>query len=190
VLARQTAKPPADEFKIALDNRAFEIQLFWQRSNYFLVLMTALGIGTFSIKSVSFSPLVAMFAVICSALWFKTNLGSKFWQEFWEAEVAMLAKGARVKAFEKTTSEAIDQVRVSLSAGSQPADSSILRRWVYDQVIRKPSVTYHMILLSLSATIVWAIVFIALLWRAWGVYRDSFLSIVKWWTDYLCAVAI
>lgn len=54
------------ELQIALENRAFEIQLFWQRSNYFLVLMTALGIGVFSIKDELFSFLIAVFASLTS----------------------------------------------------------------------------------------------------------------------------
>ena len=37
-------------FKIALETRNFEILLYWQRSNYFLVLNTALAVGFFSVN--------------------------------------------------------------------------------------------------------------------------------------------
>ena len=154
-----------DELKIALDNRAFEIQMFWQRSNYFLVLMTALGIGTFSVRDVLFSPLVALFATGCSFLWFKTNLGSKFWQESWEAEVSLLAKESKVRSFEKPTNEVIAQVEVALKGAHSEYKRSIFRRWIDGEVLKKPSVTYHMIILSLLASIIWAIVTIIFLWR-------------------------
>lgn len=152
----KSVKP--DELKIALDNRAFEIQLFWQRSNYFLVLMSALGIGTFSVKSTVFAPLVAMFATICSYFWFKTNLGSKFWQESWEAEVTLLAQEAGVRSFVKRTEEVVNQVETSLLGDGSKQKSSFIRKFVNKEIIKKPSVTYNMILLSLVATMIWAIV--------------------------------
>lgn len=79
-------KTEPSELQIALDNRAFEIQLFWQRSNYFMVLMTALGIGVFSINDLKYSLMISIFASITSWFWYKTNLGSKFWHESWEFE--------------------------------------------------------------------------------------------------------
>lgn len=156
-------KPVVDELKIALDNRAFEIQLFWQRSNYFLVLMTALGVGTFSVRDVWFSPIVATFTVVCSFLWFRTNLGSKFWQESWEVEVVLLAKEQKVRAFERPTQEVIEQVEASFRRSDE--HRAFLRRWVDRQIIKKPSVTYHMIKLSLTSTVVWAIVATTFWWR-------------------------
>lgn len=156
----KTPKPPADpsELKIALDNRAFEIQLFWQRSNYFLVLMTALGIGVFTVKDVWFSPVIAAFATAASWFWFRTNLGSKFWQASWEVEVTELSREQRVRSFEKGMEEVAAQVADSLGVGKPNDQRSRLRRWVDKQTVKKPSVTYNMILLSLFSTIVWAAV--------------------------------
>src|SRR5207248_3234570 len=37
-----------DAYKIALETRNLEINLFWQRSNYFLVLNTAIAVGFFA----------------------------------------------------------------------------------------------------------------------------------------------
>src|SRR3972149_10785499 len=37
-----------DAYKFAYDTRNFEISLFWQRSNYFLVLNTAIALAFFS----------------------------------------------------------------------------------------------------------------------------------------------
>lgn len=147
------------ELKIALDNRAFEIQLFWQRSNYFLVLMTALGIGTFTIKDVYLSPIIAAFAVICSIFWFRVATGSKFWQESWEIEVSELSKEYGVRSFEKTTDEVIAQVSKSLQTSHLGEKKSVLRQWVNSKTVEKHSVTYHMILLALCSVIVWIFVF-------------------------------
>ncbi|HEX8224260.1 MAG TPA: hypothetical protein VF605_10640 [Allosphingosinicella sp.] len=162
------------ELKIALDNRAFEIQLFWQRSNYFLVLMTALGIGTFTIKDQALSPVIALFATFCSYFWFRVNLGSKFWQESWEVEVMTLASELRIRSFERLLPEVKDQVARSLSQGQVLEKRSRLRRWVDGQTVRKHSVTYNMILLSLVSTIIWATVFLVFLGRLILAYREVF----------------
>jgi hypothetical protein len=161
-------QPDPSELKIALDNRAFEIQLFWQRSNYFLVLMTALGIGAFSVKDPMFSPAIALFATACSYFWFRTNLGSKFWQESWEVEVTELSRELGVRSFEKSTAQVREQVRKSLSDGRTSEKRSLLRIWVDRLTIRKYSVTYNMILLSFVSTMVWLFVAIVLIIRAFS----------------------
>lgn len=155
-------KADPSELKIALDNRAFEIQLFWQRSNYFLVLITALGIGTFSIKDALFAALASVFATISSFLWFRTNLGSRFWQESWEAEVELLAREEKIRSFERPASEIRDQVIRSLSASGK---RSFFRRWIDRQIVKKPSVTSQMIYLSLTSTAIWLTVAGIQIWR-------------------------
>ena len=158
------------ELKIALDNRAFEIQLFWQRSNYFLVLMTALGIATFTVDDILFSPLVALFATACSYFWFRTNLGSKFWQESWEVEVTALSKETGIRSFEKGVRDVKKQVEQSFAEGQTVDKRSWLRKWVDRQTVKKYSVTYNMILLSLFSTAVWFTVFLVFLIRLIGHY--------------------
>jgi hypothetical protein len=72
-----------DLYKIALDTRNMEIGLFWQRSNYFLVLNTAIAVGFF--KTTEKYQLLMSFVGFCVALlWFSVNLGSKYWQSRWE----------------------------------------------------------------------------------------------------------
>lgn len=159
----------ATELRIALENRAFEIQLFWQRSNYFLVLMTALGVATFSVKDMYFSPLVSMFATLASYFWFRTNLGSKFWQESWEVEVVSLAKEQKIRSFERPTNEVIEQVKNSL-LGNHGDGHSVFRKWIDRGIIKKYSVTYNMILLSMFATAVWTIVTVIFLDRLFNHY--------------------
>ncbi len=162
---KRKEKPDPSELKIALDNRAFEIQLFWQRSNYFLVLITALGIGVFSIRDSAFSALISLAATASSFFWFKTNLGSRFWQESWEAEVELLAKELNIRSFERPMADITKQVEIAL--GSGPKDSR-LRRWVDRQIATKPSVSYHMIKLSLGSTLLWGLVSTIFIWRLRG----------------------
>lgn len=146
------------EIQIALDNRAFEIQLFWQRSNYFLVLMTALGVGAFAVQDDIFALVVSLFATLSSFLWFRTNLGSKFWQESWETEVVLIAKERNIRSFEKSTAEIKEQVRAALHGAQQEERRSFLRRWIDHLIVKKYSVTYHMIILSLASTLIWLVV--------------------------------
>jgi hypothetical protein len=175
--AKKTTVP--SELQIALDNRAFEIQLFWQRSNYFLVLITALGIGVFSIKEQGYALLIAVAATWSSVFWFKTNLGSRFWQESWEAEVVFLAKELGIKSFERPADEIKLQVENELNGiGSK---KSFVRRWVDRQILKKPSVSYNMILLSIFSICLWAYVSIILTWAL----RDSWLPVCYQLTDFI-----
>lgn len=154
----KSAKSDPSELQIALDNREFEIQLFWQRSNYFLVLMTALGIGVFTIKELKYALIISVFATITSWFWYKTNLGSKFWHESWEVEVVNLAKEQNVRSFERPMSDVIEQVRHSLEEAASSGQRGSVQRWLDRQILKKPSVSYYMILLSLTSTTLWGIV--------------------------------
>ena len=163
------------ELQIALDNRAFELQLFWQRSNYFLVLITALGIGVFSIRELEFKALVAFAATVSSYSWFQNNLGSRFWQESWEAEVVLLAKELGIRSFERSPDDITKQVEIELIGNKKKR--KLLRRWVDRQVLKKPSVTYNMIRLSLFSTILWAFVTLVSLWRIREIFWSYFLVV-------------
>lgn len=146
------------ELQIALDNRAFEIQLFWQRSNYFIVLMTALGVGVFTIDIPKYAFFISVFAAISSWYWYKTNLGSKFWQESWEVEVVKLAKELNIRSFERPTPDIIDQVRESLENGWMLSGKGAVRKFIDRQILKKPSVSHYMIMLSLTSMGLWTLV--------------------------------
>lgn len=145
------------ELQIALDNRAFEIQLFWQRSNYFMVLITALAVGIFTVKDNLYAFMLCIFATTASWFWYKTNLGSKFWHESWEVEVVTLAKEQGIRSFERTTSEIVDQVRQSLNDAHTAGYRKPVQRWLDAKILGKPSVSHYMILLSLASALLWAI---------------------------------
>ena len=83
-----------ERFKIILQTRDFEIEMFWKRCNYFLVLNTALAVGIFASFDkgdvfLSWACLVVICFVgifVCTA-WVKVGLGSKYWQSHWEQVV-------------------------------------------------------------------------------------------------------
>src|SRR3954470_9024505 len=73
-----------DAYKVLIDTRNLEINLFWQRSNYFLVLNTGLAIGFFNIKEDWYRWALAGFGFLASILWLRVSLGAKHWQARWE----------------------------------------------------------------------------------------------------------
>lgn len=154
------------ELDIALRNREFEIQLFWQRSNYFLVLITALAVGFFSIESSGYKVALSLFGFLASRLWYNTNLGSRFWQVFWEHEVELLAPEFNIKSFQKRTSD----IRRELKQAQSHSDKEFFwRKWIDAAVYHKPSVTMNMIYLSIWAMIFWCILFSVNLYEwLWG----------------------
>lgn len=73
-----------EAYKIALETRNMEIGFFWQRSNYFLVLNAALAVGFFRLTENKYAILLATLGALVSFLWYRVNLGSKYWQSRWE----------------------------------------------------------------------------------------------------------
>ena len=142
------------DIDVALKNREFEIQLFWQRANYFLVLITALGIGVFSIDEAFLGFLISVFGVVVCRLWFRTNLGSRFWQVFWENEVESLSPQYNINSFQKSTSEIRAEMKEKISHSEK---RSAFRKWVDRRVLEKPSVTHSMISLSFFAMLFWGV---------------------------------
>lgn len=123
-----------------------------------MVLITALGIGVFAINDPKYALVISIFAAVTSWFWYKTNLGSKFWHESWEVEVVSLAKEQGIRSFERPTQDVIEQVRSSLEDASSSGHRNFVRRWLDKQILRKPSVSHYMILLSLNSTALWIIV--------------------------------
>lgn len=144
-------------FKIAVSTRQFEIQMFWQRSNYFMVLNTAIAIGFFAAKAPSYGAVIALLGVGVCVIWCLVNFGSKFWQSRWEEAAARLeAKCApEAKLFAATRSEVDEEVKKSLASSNH----SGLQKWMDEQIIKKPSVSYQMTLLSLSFVVFWTLAF-------------------------------
>ena len=141
-------------YQIAIDTRNFEIQLFWQRSNYFLVLNTAIAVGLFSVKEPVYAVILGAFGVVTSFLWFRVNLGSKYWQSRWEHRASTIEKqlGANVELFSATKPVLDQDVRLSLINNKESAQLSL---YGYG-VMSKPSVSKAMAMLSISFIGLWS----------------------------------
>lgn len=152
----ETGKLTAYEaYKIVLGTRNFEIKLFWQRSNYFLVLNTALAVGVFEGKH---PFILAAFGVIVSVLWFCVTLGSKFWQSRWEQRLSMFEGciAPEVKFFSADWETIRADVQSSLLNGGHKG----LHKQIDRLVMRKFSVSYIMILLSLIFIVGWVVILV------------------------------
>ena len=148
-----------DYYKIAIETRNIEIGLFWQRSNYFLVLNTAIGIGYFAAQPGWHQSALSVFGAVVSVLWFSVILGSKYWQCRWEYRCHVLEKEfqADVNLFHTCRNVTDDDVIKSLERGVKPRGIKMLRNKL---VLMKPSVSSMMTLLSIAFFFLWAVFFI------------------------------
>lgn len=142
------------ELDIAIRNREFELNQFWQRSNYFLALVAALAIGAFAAEDNVIRVFVSTLATFVSLLWFSTNLGSRYWQNFWEQEVEGLSRELGIRSFVKTRSEIAAQMKKETELEGLAFDKAVFE-WL---MLRKPSVSINMIRLSAIFAIFWALV--------------------------------
>lgn len=142
-------------YRIALDTRRFEIQMFWQRSNYFLALNTAIAIGFFTLKGAQpFSGVLASLGVAVSLLWWSVTLGGKYWQARWEEAAWRLEEevAPNAKLFSAAPYEVREEVERSFARG----EHSRLQKLMYAMTLKyKPSVSYMMILLAAAFTLFW-----------------------------------
>lgn len=91
-------------FEQSLENRKFEITLYWERTKYFFNIFSTLGglsvlIALLAVGLDTRSPLLFLTLIIieCVGLvsavaWVKVNLGSKYWQVNWETYVNKLGE--------------------------------------------------------------------------------------------------
>jgi len=140
-------------FKIALDTRNFEISLFWQRSNYFLVLNSALAAGFFSLKEPAYATVLASLGAIASLLWALVNLGGKYWHSRWEHELEVRERKLYPDdpMFAASRQQTDRYVRESLLWNG----SGILRRWIDRLIVMKPSVSGMITILSGVFCLTW-----------------------------------
>jgi hypothetical protein len=140
-------------FKVALDTRNLEISLFWQRSNYFLVLNSALAVGFFSMKEQGYALFLAGLGVMAALLWFFVNLGSKYWQSRWEHELKIreqnLYPDHPLFAANRTQTDAY------VSESLHYHNHSILQRLFDRMILSKPSVSFMMTILSVVFLLAW-----------------------------------
>lgn len=143
-----------DLYKMLFDTRNLEINLFWQRSNYFLVLNTGVAFGFFNSAKPQFAIVFAGLGLVASLLWLWVCLGSKYWQARWEH---------RLHEFEKEYLPGLDFFGADLKridndarAGLSFHELSWFQKLVYKLALKKPSVSYSMIRLASLFVIGWA----------------------------------
>ncbi len=153
-----------DIYRTVFDTRNFEISLFWQRSNYFLVLNTALAVGFFSLKTQEWPAfLLAAFGFITSLLWFRVVLGGKYWQSRWEQRLSIIER--QISANLNLFSADWQVIQGDVEENLKNNQSGCFKKWLEKQVLKKHSVSYNMVLLSLCFAAGWVLLGIIRIWR-------------------------
>ena len=82
-----------DYYKIAINTRNFEINLFWKRSLFFAGFVSAVFAGYKGAPENSLlQTMLAWMGLLLSICWYLANKGSKYWYESWEKKVIYLEK--------------------------------------------------------------------------------------------------
>jgi len=154
-----------DLYDILLDTRNMEIKLFWERSNYFLVLNSGLAVGYFNIGDKVGQGVFAFIGLISAVLWVGVCLGGRFWQAKWEGTLSRFESKRLdgVCFFSSTKDENISDARVGLDYDGQRWP---IKKFFYWLVLKKPSVSYAMILLSVIFFVGWTVLFFHFFWQS------------------------
>ncbi len=149
-----------EAYKIALDTRNMEIGLFWQRSNYFLVLNAALAIGFFRLAENKYVILLATLGALVSFLWYQVNLGSKYWQSRWEHRLKLKEEEIAPELQYFSADWDVIQKDVEESLNYSHKNKGKFQKWLDKETLKKPSVSYNMTLLSFIFLIGWVVLII------------------------------
>ncbi|WP_136513724.1 RipA family octameric membrane protein [Geomonas edaphica] len=149
-----------DIYKYILDTRNFEISLFWQRSNYFLVLNSGLAVGFLNLKNNGYAFALAFFGFLVSYLWYQVNLGGKYWQSRWEYKLAEVESKIAPDLICFNTTREITDEDVAESLGNLPEEASWFKRTFHHEIKEKPSVSHCMIVLSVLFMMAWIIMIV------------------------------
>ena len=136
-----------EAFQIALETRKFEIELYWKRTAYFVLFISAVFIGYYKIIQADDSIIgiyqkewlllfLAALGFLLSLLWYMANRGSKFWQENWEAHIEMLSRHLGIPIFgiikrrEHSTRNLMQEYPFSVSKVNQMVSLIITFTWL------------------------------------------------------------
>lgn len=148
-------------YEIALATRNLEISLFWQRCNYFLLLNSALAYGYIQLKDEALMLPVTLLGLVVCVLWYRVALGSKYWQERWEAKLYQLEVDYRLAGYFPRDvtlfSTPWQDIRKDVKASLASANHSLFEQIIDDQILKKPSVTQSMVYLVLIFTAAWVV---------------------------------
>lgn len=115
--------------------------------------------GGGSDKESLYATLLALLGLFVSHLWYRVNLGSKYWQARWEHRLKLVERNLdKELQFFNTTREITDNdVAESINPTS---DKGWLHRVIESRALKyKPSVSYNMTLLSVTFSTVWFVLF-------------------------------
>jgi hypothetical protein len=154
--------PVKDAYAHLIATRNLEINLFWQRSNYFLVLNTAVALGFFELQHWLHALIFAVLGVAVSLLWVLVCLGSKFWQARWEG---------RLGTFERQHLADLDffgaqplRITADVEEGLGLSQLRGVKKWIYKFVLnRRPSVSYSMLRLAMLFLVAWIVLLVVFL---------------------------
>lgn len=155
---QDSKEPPLNSFeafKIALATRNMEIELFWKRSNYFLVLNTAVAAGFFLDAAEEHRLALGIFGLVIAFLWLLVNAGSKFWQSRWEQRLHDLE--SKLNPETKLFSSDWTEIHKDVTDSIEFSKHSWLRKSFDWLVLAKPSVSLMMELLSLAFIVLWIV---------------------------------
>lgn len=156
-------------YQIALATRNLEISLFWQRCNYFLLLNSALAYGYIQLRDEFLILPVTLLGLAVCVLWYRVALGSKYWQERWEAKLHQLELDYRQKGYFPRAvtlfSTPWQDIRKDVKDSLGSANHSLFEQVIDNQILKKPSVTQSMVYLVLIFTASWVLVFLYQLYK-------------------------
>jgi hypothetical protein len=145
-----------EAYHVAKEARNMEITLFWQRSNYFLVLSTAIAAGFFSLRDEKYALLLAFFGLSVGFLWIGVNLGSKFWQNRWEHRLRLTEE--RLRPNMDLFSASWETVQADVRKSFEFQSHGKLHRAYERLVLLKPSVSLMMTFLSVAFVVFWILI--------------------------------
>ena len=92
----ETHTKATEAYKLALETRKFEIDLYWKRATYFWTFIAA-AFAAYALTYKTANENEPWLSVVFSALgfifsfaWYLVNRGSKLWQNNWESHVDLL----------------------------------------------------------------------------------------------------
>jgi hypothetical protein len=146
-----------------VSTRNLEINLFWQRANYFLVLNSGLALGVFNLKDQKYFIVFAIVGILAAFLWWRVCLGGKYWQTRWEQRLSDFEKRhlQGLEFFSASRQRVQDDVRAGLAFSGAKG----FKKWVFDRMLAlRPSVSFCMIVLALCFFWGWIALTVMLLW--------------------------
>lgn len=168
-----------EAFRVALDTRKFEIELYWRRATYFwaFIAATFAGYGIAATRSFEgdafLTFLLSCLGLVLSTGWVLANRGSKRWQENWEHHVDHLEDHVTGPLFKtmlhRSTPRSLGQwmdfvifgpSRHSVSKINQAISLYITAMWIV-LLIRAPA-TWNLEVWPISSVLVLAVTGLAL----------------------------